>query len=148
MSTNTQRLLAAMGILLALGGVGAAESYLPATAFWVSVAVLLLLLALWQYRARWYLSRQGNLELTAVEFEAAKPTAFLWLGAYFSLTLGFFALVATSWYYQFAIPAGVFLTFFATWWIKLDLWALLLNRARKASRIDRALIPEDAVHEQ
>src|SRR5437879_1866902 len=113
MFTNTIWLLTAIVALLALGVVGAAESQIPATAGWISVASLLSLFVLWKYFARRYLGRHWNSEWTGEELLTAKPTAaYLWLGAYFFLGFGFVALMIANLYYQFAIPFGVVLVFF------------------------------------
>ena len=88
----------------------------------------LLLLALWKYRVQLWCSQRWQPNMSQEQINSAKPIAYWWLGMYFFLVGGFLAAMILSHYFDFKIPVAAILAFFSLWWIKMDIWWLLLCR--------------------
>ena len=125
--TKTSWLAIAFAILIALCLLGFNEAKLSPTVWWSWLLPALFLFALWKYRLRIWLSQRGHPIMSLEEFDSAKPMAYWWLGMYFSLVGGFFAAMILSQYYGYRIPLATILAFFALWWIKMDIWWLMLS---------------------
>ncbi len=123
-------------IFIALSVLAIQEAEMTDTV-WCSVLLsALIMLALWKYRVRMWIGRQWNPQIPQDEFNSARPLAYWWLGMYFFLVGGFLVAMATSQYYGFKIPSAAILGFFSLWWIKYELWLLLLCRNIEGSRVN------------
>ena len=114
-------------LLIALCLLGFNESILSDTVWWSCLLPALLLFALWRYRVRIWLSQRWHPILSQEEINSAKPMAYWWLGMYFFLVGGFLPAMILSQYYGYRIPFATILAFFALWWIKMDIWWLMLS---------------------
>ena len=122
-------------ILIALCLLGFKEAKLSATVWWSCLLPVLFLLAIWKYRVRIWLSQCWDPNMSEEEINSAKPMAYWWLGMYFFLVGGFLAAMIWSQYYGFRIPVAAILAFFSLWWIKMDIWWLLLSHKGMRSQV-------------
>ena len=115
-------------LLIALCLLGFNESILSDTVWWSCLLPALLLLALWKYRVQLWCSQRWQPNMSQEQINSAKPIAYWWLGMYFFLVGGFLAAMIFSHYFDFKIPVAAILALFSLWWIKMDIWWLLLCR--------------------
>jgi len=125
--TKTGWLAIAFAILIALCLLGFNEAKLSDTVWWSCLLPALFLFALWRYRVRIWLSQRWQPIMSEEEINCTKPMAYRWLGMYFFLVGGFLAAMTLSQYYGYRIPFAAILAFFGLWWIKMDIWCLMLS---------------------
>ena len=114
-------------MLFALCILGLNEAKLSATIWWSCLLPVLLLLALWKYRVRIWLSQHWQANMSQEEINSARSMAYWWLGMYFFLIGGMLAAMISSQYYGYRIPVAAILAFIWLWWIKKDIWWLILS---------------------
>ena len=132
MATNTIWLIVPTIAVPTLALLGAAESQIPSKAWWTCVAIIISVLVLWKYFVRRYLNQDWNPTFSFTEMRSARTLAYAWMGMYFVAGSGFIATLVASQYFHFSLHTGLLITFFSAWFIKLEIWALLLDGTRDA----------------
>ena len=121
--------------ILALSVLASQEAKLTDTVWWGCVLPALFALVLWKYLVRSWIGKHWNPNMPQDEFNSAKPLAYWWLGLYFFLVGGFLLAIFSSQFYDFRIPNAAIVGFFSLWWIKIELWGLLVCRNCDGSRV-------------
>lgn len=134
MSNNTTWLANACSGLLGLVVLAAVQSIVPGATWWTCVIAIVLMLAVWKFAARRHLESVWNTNTTAEEIQTAKPFAYLWLATYFLGAVGFSVLMVAGGYYRYSFPSGILITLIAAWYVKTEIWAICLVRARTTTR--------------
>jgi hypothetical protein len=128
-------LIVPIALILASSVLVSQEAKLTATVWWGCMLPTLYVLALWKYRVRIWIGNNSNSNMSQDELNTARPLAFWWLGLYFFLGGGFILAVFSSQVYDFKIPNAAIFGFFSLWWIKIELWGLLVCRNCRASKV-------------
>ena len=104
------------------------EAQMTEPVWWSLVLPTLIVVALWKYRVQRWIGRNWNPNISQDAFISSKPIAYWWLGMYFFLVCGFLVALGASQYYGFKVHSAAILGFFSFWWIKYELWGLLVCR--------------------